>query len=172
SKQGGAPSENVPESVDASANQAIPTSSNDSMITEPSLLEASTSIINMNKIAVEKFANPPSASLPDASSIFEASSAHDAVNSVDQTAVTLGTMTTSPGISPICTSSDIGPRRNYRHGRTTYSHEQKLALETAFRLTPYQDVNKRQELAKNINITPLQIMIWFKNRRVRQRMLD
>ncbi|GMS81289.1 hypothetical protein PENTCL1PPCAC_3464, partial [Pristionchus entomophagus] len=86
--------------------------------------------------------------------------------------VTHGTVTTSPGTMPNRTPWGIVPRRRKRRERTTWSYEQKVALETAFEQAPYQDVYERQELAEKINTYPSRVMIWFKNRRVRQRMIE
>ncbi|CAG9794769.1 unnamed protein product [Diatraea saccharalis] len=56
-----------------------------------------------------------------------------------------------------------------RKPRILFSQTQVHALEIRFRAQKYLTAPEREELAKNLNLTPTQVKIWFQNRRYKSK---
>ncbi len=54
-----------------------------------------------------------------------------------------------------------------RRARTAFTYEQLVALENKFKTTRYLSVCERLNLALSLNLTEMQIKIWFQNRRTK-----
>lgn len=59
-----------------------------------------------------------------------------------------------------------------RRQRTTFTREQTLHLENEFRINEYIPRNRRNALALYLNLTQMQIKIWFQNRRAKDKRIE
>jgi hypothetical protein len=77
--------------------------------------------------------------------------------------------------SPICEnsnsswSSDSTSSKKGRRERTTYSQKQLEILESLYKKVQYPDIFAREEIALKCNLPESKIIIWFKNRRAKER---
>ncbi|KAF8385233.1 hypothetical protein PRIPAC_74375 [Pristionchus pacificus] len=72
--------------------------------------------------------------------------------------------------SPVTSTRPMDRRAaNGRRERMTYDRNQLKTLEDQFKLTPYPDASKREQLAKILHLEENRIQVWFKNRRAKQR---
>jgi len=77
--------------------------------------------------------------------------------------------------SPICEnsnsswSSDSTSSKKGRRERTTYSQKQLEILESLYKSVQYPDIFAREEIALKFNLPESKIIIWFKNRRAKDR---
>ena len=66
-------------------------------------------------------------------------------------------------------SSDSTSSKKARRERTTYSQKQLEILESLFKRVQYPDIFAREEIALKCNLPESKIIIWFKNRRAKDR---
>ena len=66
-------------------------------------------------------------------------------------------------------SSDSTSSKKGRRERTTYSQKQLEILESLYKRVQYPDIFAREELALKCNLPESKIIIWFKNRRAKDR---
>ena len=66
-------------------------------------------------------------------------------------------------------SNDSTSSRKGRRERTTFSPHQLDVLESLYRKTEYPDIFAREEVALKCNLPETKIVIWFKNRRAKER---
>nr|CAB61522.1 paired box protein [Podocoryna carnea] len=59
-----------------------------------------------------------------------------------------------------------------RRVRTTFSADQKIALEQAFEKTPYPDAVQREQIAIRSQIPEARVQVWFSNKRAKLRRQD
>ena len=77
--------------------------------------------------------------------------------------------------SPVCEnsnsswSSDSTSSKKGRRERTTYSQKQLEILESLYKRVQYPDIFAREEIALKCNLPETKIIIWFKNRRAKDR---
>lgn len=69
------------------------------------------------------------------------------------------------------------PKRKRREGkirrqRTTFTNEQTLLLENEFRTNEYIPRHRRYELAEYLQLSEMQIKIWFQNRRAKDKRIE
>ncbi|XP_066928929.1 paired box protein Pax-6-like isoform X2 [Clytia hemisphaerica] len=78
----------------------------------------------------------------------------------------------SPQTSPVSKHFLEHDRKPGRRLRTSFSTEQKQALEVAFKKTPYPDAIQREQLATKNQIPEARVQVWFSNKRAKHRRLD
>lgn len=69
------------------------------------------------------------------------------------------------------------PRKKRKEGkirrqRTTFTNEQTLLLENEFRINEYIPRHRRYELAEHLQLSEIQIKIWFQNRRAKDKRIE
>uniref|UniRef100_A0A0N4ZIV8 Homeobox domain-containing protein n=1 Tax=Parastrongyloides trichosuri TaxID=131310 RepID=A0A0N4ZIV8_PARTI len=63
-------------------------------------------------------------------------------------------------------------QQSRRKPRVLFTHNQVMRLEEKFKQQKYVNSTEREELAKNLGLTPTQIKIWFQNRRYKCKRVD
>lgn len=61
---------------------------------------------------------------------------------------------------------------NLRRQRTTFSSDQTQWLENEFKMNEYIARTRRYELAECLQLTEMQIKIWFQNRRAKDKRIE
>ena len=57
--------------------------------------------------------------------------------------------------------------RSFRRTRTVFSHEQLKLMEERFNQDKYLSTHGRNDFARRLKLTPLQVKTWFQNRRMK-----
>ena len=59
--------------------------------------------------------------------------------------------------------------RSFRRTRTVFTHEQLKLMEERFNEDKYLSTHGRNDFARQLKLTPLQVKTWFQNRRMKQK---
>ena len=68
---------------------------------------------------------------------------------------------------PKCLRSFLEDPRRYRRNRTVFTRSQLQGFEERFTNQKYLSTHERNEFAKSLNLTSLQVKTWFQNRRMK-----
>merc|ERR1719392_119866 len=65
--------------------------------------------------------------------------------------------------------SQSSKKGSNKRDRTTFTHKQLGILEELYKKTNYPDIFAREEVALKCNLAESKVIIWFKNRRAKER---
>lgn len=71
------------------------------------------------------------------------------------------------GLDDIKNNGDESSKQGHRRKRTAFTSSQLLELEKEFISKKYLSLNERSNIAKLLNLSEMQIKIWFQNRRAK-----